>query len=56
MLSSYYDIWFVIDLLGCDAFFHLIAMFYLCEGDSNRQNISIKDIDYGRYCIEELKS
>ena len=40
ILSFYYSVWFCVAvLLRCFAFRHLITMFYLRMGDSNRKNI-----------------
>ena len=55
---SYCDVWFVIALLRRVVVYRLVATFYLCGSDSDRQDIfdQLKILNYGRQHIEKLES
>ena len=52
------DVWFVVGLLRRGIIRRLVAIFYLCGDDSDRQNRSnpSKISNYGYQYIEELES
>ena len=59
MLSSFYcDFWFIVSLLQRGVVRRLIAAFYLCEDDLNRQSgfNQTKISNYSCQYIEELES
>ena len=56
--SSYYGVWFIVDLLRCDVFHRFIVTLNLYESDSDRQNgFNLSNILNHNYLyVEELKS